>query len=507
MLILMLIVLILGLSLRYGVNHFGNISFSEIVFTLNMPMVGADSQYFKSYFYEVLIPIAACLVIFFLGWKREWRKCKLNIVAFGKRKNIILFPLRYNLTLYTVFSLCLLGIIVVCANSEFALFDYIKNQMQTSSFIEENYIKPENNLLRFPEEKRNLVWIYMESAETTFQDEQNGGMMEYNLIPEMTKLAEENISFSQTDKISGAAVAPACGWTIAGLVAQTSGLPLKLFSYGGDVDNSMDKYSYFMPGTISLGEILENEGYHNVFMAGSDFDFGGRTNYFSQHGNYEIIDCKADKKDSLPEEYKSGWGMNDYKLYIDAKEEILKLAESEQPFNLSLITVDTHAGARHECKLCKHNFENIYWNTWNCASKQVYDFVQWMKEQDFYENTTIIITGDHCSMETDFLNIEKLNNYDKHNGGTTRKVYNAIINSAVTVSNENMKNREFTTLDYFPTALASLGVEIEGNRLGLGTNLFSGEKTLAEQYGYTYYMDELGKKSVFYDNTILYSEN
>ena len=35
------------------------------------------------------------------------------------------------------------------------------------------------------------------------------------------------------------------------------------------------------------------------------------------------------------------------------------------------------------------------------------------------------------------------------------------------------KNRDFSTLDFFPTTLASLGVQIEGDRLGLGTNLFS----------------------------------
>ena len=93
----------------------------------------------------------------------------------------------------------------------------------------------------------------MESAETTFQDVPSGGMMDQNLIPEMTALAKENISFSQTDEISGAAVAPACGWTIAGLVAQTSGLPLKLFTFDEKkADNAMNKYTSFLPGAFLL---------------------------------------------------------------------------------------------------------------------------------------------------------------------------------------------------------------------------------------------------------------
>lgn len=67
-----------------------------------------------------------------------------------------------------------------------------------------------------------------------------------------------------------------------------------------------------------------------------------------------------------------------------------------------------------------------------------------------------------------------------------------------------MKERKFTTMDLYPTILASIGVKIEGNRLGLGTNLFSDESTLAEKYGYEFMFDEINKKSRFYDNNILY---
>lgn len=506
MFIWIVLLLVLAFSLEYGINNFGNIGFSEIVFTLNMPMKGADSQYLKKYVVEAIIPILIGTVFGFFLLKRKWTKLKLHISVRGKEKEIIIFPLEHNLVLYTLICLLVFMLIAENANTQFNFYEYVQGKLEASSFIEEHYVKPEKDLIVFPEQKRNLIWIYMESAETTFQDVPNGGMMDQNLIPEMTTLAKENISFSQTDKISGAAVAPACGWTIAGLVAQTSGLPLKLFTFDEKkADNAMNKYTSFLPGAVSLGEIMEDEGYHNVFMAGSDFDFGGRTDYFTQHGNYEIIDCKSEKKATLPEEYLAGWGMEDRKLYMDAKDELLHLAEEDQPFNFALLTVDTHAGGGHVCEECPDNYNNDYWNVWNCASKQVYDFVEWIKEQDFYENTTICITGDHCSMETNFLDLDKLEVYDDHNGGTTRKVYNVFINTKVTSG--KMKNRQFTTLDYFPTALASIGVEIKGERLGLGTNLFSDVDTLAEEYGYDYLMEELGKKSKFYDNQILYPEN
>ena len=54
----------------------------------------------------------------------------------------------------------------------------------------------------------------------------------------------------------------------------------------------------------------------------------------------------------------------------------------------------------------------------------------------------------------------------------------------------------------YPTTLAALGVEIEGDRLGLGTNLFSGTKTVPERLGYQNFEDEVTKKSDYYDQKI-----
>jgi len=53
----------------------------------------------------------------------------------------------------------------------------------------------------------------------------------------------------------------------------------------------------------------------------------------------------------------------------------------------------------------------------------------------------------------------------------------------------------------FPTTLAALGVTIEGDRLGIGTNLFSDTKTLTEIYGYDKLEEELNKNSDFYIDT------
>ena len=91
-------------------------------------------------------------------------------------------------------------------------------------------------------------------------------------------------------------------------------------------------------------------------------------------------------------------------------------------------------------------------------------------------------------MQENFYNVD--NNYD-------RVVYNAFINSRVLPVNN--KNRVFTTMDMFPTTMAALGAKIDGERLGLGTNLFSGKETLREKMGGNYINKELKKNDKKYN--------
>ena len=92
-----------------------------------------------------------------------------------------------------------------------------------------------------------------------------------------------------------------------------------------------------------------------------------------------------------------------------------------------------------------------------------------------------------------------------------RTTFNLILNPANDldkISQERTQNRCWSNFDMFPTLLASIGVKIEGERLGLGTNLFSGEQTIFEANGgvddgVKYVASMLEKKSVFYDENFL----
>lgn len=370
------------------------------------------------------------------------------------------------------------------------LIQFVSAAATESEFIEDHYVDPSLAELTFPAEKRNLVYIFLESMENTFGETEAGGPIYDNFIPELTQLAAENVNFSNDDGLGGALSFSGTTWTAAAMVTQTSGLnvqvPLEAEYFGGE--------NGYMPGVVTLGEILEDQGYNQTLLVGSDAQFGGREAYFTEHGNYNIVDTKALKdRGWLPADYNVWWGFEDAKLFGAAKLELAALAAKGEPFNFTMLTCDTHFPDGYHCQLCRDEYPEQYPTVARCSSRMVYDFILWIQQQPFYENTTIVISGDHLTMDPDFMQ-EVDENYQ-------RTIYNCIINAPLEPVQE--KNREFGTYDLFPTTLAALGVQIEGDRLGLGTNLFSGKQTLCEMYGFEALDWELQKRSEFYNTRFL----
>lgn len=364
--------------------------------------------------------------------------------------------------------------------------NYKENKSTLSYFIDSNYANPKEVNITFPEEKRNLIYIFLESMETTYSDLADGGAYEENYIPELTQLAKENEDFSGNDEyINGAYTMPGATWTMGGMFAQTAGLPLDIPIHG----LNMDTQEHFFPELVTLGDILNDAGYNQTLFIGSDASFAGRKLYFTEHGGYAMKDYYyAINQQRIPEDYFVWWGYEDKYLFEDAKKELLELSQQGQPFNFTMLTVDTHFEDGYVCTDCLGEYEdNQYANVISCSSHKVMDFVNWSKEQEFYDNTTIVISGDHLTMDGDFC--ENIGDYE-------RRVYTTYINPSIAVENPEQR-REYTTFDALPTTLASLGVSIEGNRLGLGTNLFSSEQTLIELCGKEQLSNELKKESHF----------
>ena len=83
---------------------------------------------------------------------------------------------------------------------------------------------------------------------------------------------------------------------------------------------SYNDKSNFFSGVYTLGEILEQHGYINEVMMGSDSNFGCTSNFYKQHGNYYISDYNtAVEEGRIAKDYFVFWGYEDKKLFEFAK--------------------------------------------------------------------------------------------------------------------------------------------------------------------------------------------
>ncbi|WP_167398039.1 GBS Bsp-like repeat-containing protein [Blautia marasmi] len=458
--------LLIATSISWMFRTWTGLTMNELMFHIQSPLQGTDSGIIVSYILScVLVTIGILCFTFVL-----YRMIK-------KKKGLVLL------------STAVLSVIVAGSSIQYMwkrldIKAYASNKSTYSTFIDDNYVSPQDVEIQFPEQKRNLIYIYLESVENTFSDKESGGAFKENVIPELTELSNQNENFSgDHETLNGGISFNGTGWTVAAMFAQSSGLPLMI-----PVDsNAMNEQESFLPGLTTIGDILQEAGYDQSLLIGSDADFGGRKLLFTQHGGYNIYDYYYSKENGeIPEDYHVFWGYEDKKLFEFAKQRLLEVSSSNQPFNLTMLTVDTHFEDGYVCEDCQEDFQDDqYANVIACSSKRVAEFVQWVQKQDFYDNTTIVISGDHPTMDSDFC--------EDVDEDYQRKVYTTYINSAA--SAKNNVYRDYSTFDNFPTTLASLGVKIEGNRLGLGTNLFSSEATLLEKFDKATVDNELDKKS------------
>ena len=395
-------------------------------------------------------------------------------------------------------SLVIFLIFFIVAVKAFGINEYLINISQDTELYEKYYVSGDSSYIIFPENKRNLIFISLESMETTLCSKENGGGWNYSLIPELEKLALENITFSNTEKLGGPYQVTDTHFTAAALVAQTAGIPLKTNSITiNSISGRYNGNGRYLENAYTLGDILKEQGYNLEIMMGSDGNFGGRTQYFVTNGDYKIFDVNSAIRDGkMTEEERVWWGFEDDRLFEWAKEEILELASKDEPFNFIMQTADTHFVDGYLSENAEKKYDNQYENVFAYSSKLTYEFVEWLQKQDFYENTTIVILGDHLGKQAEFYENNVADDYQ-------RTVYNVIINSALEAQNQNMKNRKFSSMDFYPTILASMGVEINGDRLGLGTNLFSKRLTLVEELGFDYLDGEAKKNSTFYNAVLL----
>lgn len=498
--ILILLVCILSYAIDYLTNVIQVESFSQFLYTMQVSMGGAENtimQILQGFFAEYALYVGAATIVYIillrtlLQARRNIREGKPAFSRRGHEKAV-----RFGTCTCGFLAACMLAGQLVKGYDVLGIEQYRIEQNRFSRLYEDHYVKTDSSLVQLPEKKKNLIHIVVESMESSYADSSIGGGFDDNLIPQLSTIAKENTDFSASDDpmLNGARVTNKTSWTVAGLVAQTSSTPIAMDN--GEYDQNFDGERRFMPNITTLGELLEEAGYTNAFLCGSDASYAGRANYFRQHGNYEITDWISQKEDGvLPSNYKEWWGFEDEKLFEYAKESLLDLSSRNEPFNFTMLTADTHFKNGYLCPDCPDLYEDQMKNVIACSDARIASFISWLQQQDFYEDTVVVISGDHLSMDG-LIPAEVGREY-------TRRVFFTVINGPEYTLD---KTRDYTTLDVFPTILEAMGASVEGHRLGLGTSLYADVPTLSEELGFSEFNSEIAYRSAYYESVILKGE-
>ena len=274
-----------------------------------------------------------------------------------------------------------------------------------------------------------------------------------NVKPYLDSLQKSNINFSGFKQLESA------NYTISAQFAGLCGLPLKKVSSVSDLMN-------FMPSVICVPDILKNAGYNLTYLKAADIKFSGAGAFAKQHsfdnikGYKELAPILTEKFDNV--DGNSFGGLRDKMLFEAAK---IELKEMQQPFMLSLTTLDTHDFPKYFVdETCQKNFGDIR-DAVHCLDGNIKQFMEWLQQQDFFADTTVILIGDHTG------------NNGLNSLSDKPVIYNAIINPT-----ENLvpEKHNWTTYDLAPTILNSIGIDI--SYLGIGRSLFKKEQTLFEKY-------------------------
>lgn len=377
---------------------------------------------------------------------------------------------------------------------------YLLGTYTKNTFIEDNYVSLRPDEVIFPDKKRNVIVLSLESMEETFN---RPSLFNSSLIPRLGALLPQNAHCTLYEGKN-------LNWTVASLTGLLFGLPLSTPTQNQykSADNT------FLPGAVSLLELFESNGYSIMFMLSGKAEFSGSKNIFTNHApSAEVRGWEYFESQNVP--VRGEWGMRDKDLYGQAKGALQELAQRRKPFFMILQTLDTHSYATSYGDYPKPYKDDR--DSFIAADHMALEFIEWLQQQDFYDNTTVLIQGDHLYMRqklgTVFLPSDRL-------------IYNVFLNTspiatqavAASVVRDSQKMydsatgqrqggrghdggelREATMLDMSASLLEAIGVKLPNGAFGLGRSIFSGELTLVERLGVEKLAEALSGQSEFYN--------
>lgn len=297
---------------------------------------------------------------------------------------------------------------------------------------------------------KNLLLIFLEGFDRLYTDDS----VFPGLTPNLLQFNKEGWQLENLTQMTGTS------WTMGGLVASLCGTPLvHEHVLGGN--NIM--HTRFLNRANCLPDVLRKAGYQQAFMGGASLDFAGKGKFLREHSfddtyGRELLTRK------LPNPNLTGkWGLYDESLFDLAFKEFDRLSRTQKPFNLTLLTVDTHHPKGEPSPSCPKykTIDNSILDAVHCTDFLVGRFIERVRQHPAYANTAVVMVADHLAMRN--------NAFSLFPEGYERRLYF----NALNVEHTGPVSIPAFPTDLAPTILDFLGVKHEAGFLA-GINLLQG---------------------------------
>lgn len=335
---------------------------------------------------------------------------------------------------------------------------------EIQDYIDENVkLNDQNSDMFGAAEGKNVIFINAESIQDfVIGNEMNG----QEITPFMNSLVEDEDTyyFDNFYEQTGQG-----NTSDSEFLIENSLYPLSrgavFFTHGGNEYNAMP-------------EILKNEGYLSSVLHANNKSFWNRDGVYPNLGIDQFL---GDESYEVTEENSVGWGLKDKPFF----EQSMKYLQSmEQPFYSKLITLTNHFPFEldEEDKSIEpydsnSNTLNNYFPAVRYADEAMEEFFKHLKETGLYENSIIVIMGDHIGISANhnkamsmYLDKEEITPFDQvklqqvplfiHIPGDGKGGVNSTLGGQIDVK---------------PTILSLLGVEAETD-IHFGNDLFAEER-------------------------------
>ena len=325
---------------------------------------------------------------------------------------------------------------------------------------------------------KNVVMIYLEGMERMYSDEE----VFPDLTPFLNSLSGSALQFDSIYQTRGTT------FTVAGILSSQCGTPLLFPS--GPGGNDILKNGFLQEG-FCFGDILSSAGYRNVFMGGATTRFAGKGVFLSAHGYEEVLGLEELTPLMEDPTYLNNWGLYDDTLLNLATDKFDELAaDPDQPFNFTVLTVDTHPSDGTVSESCTPypSIDNNIFHAVHCTDQLVEKFITHLQQSPAWDNTVVLMMSDHLHMRNTGM--------DFYPPEYNRRLFVNILNAGAS----GVVETRGAHMDIAPTLLKLMGVQHQQSFLAGNDLLAPGREDI-----WTNYNDPARISAIRYINTSLLS--